>query len=85
MPASLLYCKQFATVSKLAFKVQNDISSLSGDLLHYFDFYLTLNNLKLRLVFFFQLKYISMVDIFQMVDNFLNGGHISNGKKLFLT
>ena len=58
MPASLLYCKQSAAVSKLTFKVQNDIGSLTGDLFHCFDFKLTLNNLKLRL-FFIHLEYVS--------------------------
>ena len=59
MPASLLFCKQFAAVSKHAFKVQKDIGSLTGDVLHCSEFKLTLNYLKLRLLFLIHFEFIS--------------------------
>ena len=70
MPASLLYYKQFDSVPKHAFKVQNDIGSLTGDLLHCFVLKLTFNNLKLRLFFLFILSIQQMVDILEIFDVF---------------
>ena len=85
MPASLLYCKQFAAVSKHAFKVQNGIGSFTGDLLHCSEFKLILNDLKLRLFFFsINFDYISFGWNISNGWRILNSWHISIGNRLFL-